>query len=236
MTLALVAPVQPGLPPSCHWTLVQWLKTFAMSHRRTRSRLHRRTTRGSAPTEESLIGLLREAEDAVVAAADGAAAVAVAGGEVDGAVGAVLHFAQAAKFADEEGLGVEDAARVCGVETHAHETLADQAGEEEVALQRGELRAGDEGRAGWGDGGREFQQRRDHPFARHLVVDDGPAVILSLLDDVDFVAAAGAVEPGGAVLGLELQTRPRLPVQTLRVSMAVGEDGRTREGIAGGDR
>src|SRR6266511_5350801 len=137
MTLALVAPVQPGLPPSCHWTLVQWLKTFAMSHRRTRSRLHRRTTRGSPPTEESLIGLFRSAEDAVVAAADGAAAVAVAGGEVDGAVGAVLDLAQAAVFLDEERLGVEDSARVRGIQAHAHQTLADQAGEEEVALKAG---------------------------------------------------------------------------------------------------
>src|SRR6266542_3370494 len=174
---------------------------------------------------QRLVWRLREAEDAVVAGADGAAAVAVAGGEIDGAVGAVLDLTQAAVFVDEEGLGIEDMAGVLRIEAHPHETLADQAGKEEVALESGELRPGDEGRAGRGDGGRELQQRRDHPFARHLVVDDGPAVVLSLLDDVDFVPAAGTVEPGGAVLGLELQTRHRLPVQALRVAMTVGEDG-----------
>src|SRR6266542_6612456 len=65
---------------------------------------------------QRLVWRLREAEDAVVAGADGAAAVAVAGGEIDGAVGAVLDLTQAAVFVDEEELGIEDMAGVLRIE------------------------------------------------------------------------------------------------------------------------
>ncbi len=67
-------------------------------------------------------------------------------------------------------------------------------------------------------------------------MDHGPAVVLPVLDDVDLVAAAGAVEAGGAVLGLELQARPRLPVEALGVAVAERVDRRSRKRVVGGDR
>src|SRR5262245_9034425 len=48
-----------------------------------------------------------------------------------------------------------------------------------------------------------------------------PTVILAALDDVDFVAAAWAVEPRRPVLGLELRVRSGLPGDALRVAVAV---------------
>jgi hypothetical protein len=82
-------------------------------------------------------GRLGEPEDSVVAGVRRTAAVAVAGREVDRAVGAVLNFAQTAEFVEEEVLDVEDPPRIDGVEAHADEPFAAEGGEEEVALERG---------------------------------------------------------------------------------------------------
>src|ERR1700693_393715 len=97
------------------------------------------SSRGEFINPQESGGRLRTAEDPVVAAAGGAAAVAVAGGEVDRAVGAVLDFAQAAVLVVEEGFGREDVARASRIQAHAHEPLAAQAGEEEVIPERQEL-------------------------------------------------------------------------------------------------
>src|SRR5262249_10337127 len=174
---------------------------------------------------------LRQAQDAVVPLSHGAAAVAVARREVDRAVGAVDDLPQPPVLPQEERLGPGDAARIGRGEAGAHQALPAGAGEEEGAPHAGGLRAGDEAGAGGGDRRRELEKRRDHPVARGLVMDERPAVVLSLLDDVDLVASAGAVEARWTVLGLELEARAGLPVETLRVAVAEREDRRAGEGV-----
>src|SRR5438105_15813810 len=103
----------------------------------------------------------------------------------------------------EQALLADDAA---AVEHNTNERLAAQAGEEEVAFELWEavrIRAAIEGCAGGGDGGRVFEERGLKSGARLRVMNQGPAVIFAALDDVDFVATAGAVEARRAVLGLE---------------------------------
>src|SRR5205085_6763660 len=70
----------------------------------------------------------------------------------------------------------------------------------------------------------DLEQRRLHALLRRAVVYDGPAVVLPLLDDVQLVAAAGAVKSRRAVLGLEQEIRTGLPVNPLRVAVAVRPD------------
>src|SRR5437764_11521348 len=52
-------------------------------------------------------------------------------------------------------------------------------------------------------------------------MNDRPAVVLALLDEVDFVAAAGSIATRWAMLRLEHSVRARLPVYALRVAVAV---------------
>src|SRR6185369_9198742 len=59
-------------------------------------------------------------------------------------------------------------------------------------------------------------------------MNDGPAVILSSLDDVDFVAATWTIKSTRPVLSLKHQIRPRLPVHSLRVAMTKRPDLRSR--------
>src|SRR5205085_8129192 len=103
----------------------------------------------------------------------------------------------------EQALLTDDAA---AVEHHPNDRFATQAGEKEVAFQLREavrIRAAIEGCARRGDGGRVFEERRFKSGARLRVVNQRPAVILAALDDVDLVAATGAVKTRRAMLGLE---------------------------------
>src|SRR6476469_6112917 len=52
----------------------------------------------------------------------------------------------------------------------------------------------------------------------------GPTVVLALLDDVDFIAAAWTIKTAWSVFGLKHQVRTRLPVHALRVAMAERPD------------
>src|SRR5215213_672135 len=59
-------------------------------------------------------------------------------------------------------------------------------------------------------------------------MDDRPAVVLSLLDDVDFVSAAGAVKTAWSMFSLEHEVRLRLPVQALSIAMSNRPELRSR--------
>ena len=83
---------------------------------------------------------------------------------------------------------------------------------------------------------RVLEDRRHHALVDSPVVDDRPAVVLSGLDDVDLVAAARAVESRRSVLRLDQEARLRVPVEALRVAVAVGEDRRAGKRIVRGDR
>src|SRR5262249_17467484 len=93
-----------------------------------------------------------------------------------------------------------------------------------------------EGGARGSDRRRVLEQRRYGPLLRLAMVHEGPAVVLAGFDDIDLVAAAGTVEARGPVLGLKLEPRARVPVETLRVAMAVGKNRRSRKRIVGRDR
>ena len=59
------------------------------------------------------------------------------------------------------------------------------------------------------------------PLAFLAVVDERPAVVLPGLDDVDLVSPARPVESRGPVLGLDQQAGLRIPVEALRIAVAV---------------
>src|SRR6185436_9227416 len=59
-------------------------------------------------------------------------------------------------------------------------------------------------------------------------MNDGPTVVLSLFDDVDFVAAFRPVEPAWSMFSLKHQVRLRLPIHSLRVAMTQRPDLRSR--------
>ena len=52
----------------------------------------------------------------------------------------------------------------------------------------------------------------------------GPAVVLALLDDVDFITAAWAIKAARTVFSLKHQIRSRLPVHSLRIAMTERPD------------
>src|SRR6185295_5534640 len=56
----------------------------------------------------------------------------------------------------------------------------------------------------------------------------GPAVVLSLLDDVDFVSSSRTVKSAWSMLGLEHEIGTRLKIQALRVAMTKRPDLRPR--------
>src|SRR2546423_1073505 len=165
--------------------------------------------------------LRHEAHDSVVVARGVSATVAVGSGEVESAVGSFRHIAYASVLAFEQTFLADDAATV---EHDALKTSPGEAAEEVVALELLKGGAAVERPARGRAGGRVFEQRRLHALLRRAVVYDGPAVVLPLLDDVQLVAAAGAVEARGAVLGLEQEIRAGLPVNALRVAVAVRPD------------
>src|SRR5262245_62376446 len=107
------------------------------------------------------------------------------------------------------------------VELYSDYSLAPQIAEEEVAAKLRKRRAAIEERARGGDRGSVFEQRRDHALFRFRVMNHRPTVVLASLDDVDFVAAARAVEARRPMLGLELRVRTRLTGAALRVEVAV---------------
>src|SRR4030095_11878982 len=126
------------------------------------------------------------------------------------------------------------------VELYADYALAPQIAEEEIAAKLRERRALIEERARGGDRRRVFEQRRDHPLFRLRMMNHRPTVVLAALDDVDFVAAAWAVEARRPVLGLELRVRAGLPGEALRVAVAVRPNLGARirppdEGVVRGD-
>ena len=51
-----------------------------------------------------------------------------------------------------------------------------------------------------------------------------PTVVLSLFDDIDFVATTRPIESAWSMFSLKHQIRPRLPVHSLRVPMTNGPD------------
>src|SRR5262249_23473358 len=155
-----------------------------------------------------------DAEDAIVVLRRAASSVTVRGREVERAVGPLPHGPDPAVLALEEGFLSNDGRPV---QDDADDPLAAETAEEEAPAEVRERRASIERAAGRGEGRRVFEQRRFHAGPRLPVVDDGPAVVPSPLDDVDLVAAARSVEPRRSVLRLEQQARPRLPVETLRV-------------------
>ena len=55
-----------------------------------------------------------------------------------------------------------------------------------------------------------------------------PAVILTALDEVDFITAARPIESRRPVLGFKHEICARLPIKTLRVAIAVRPDFRSR--------
>src|SRR5215470_585880 len=110
------------------------------------------------------------------------------------------------------------------VELHADYALAPQIAEEEIAAKLRERRAAIEERARGGDRRCVFEQRRYHALFRFRVMNHRPTVVLAALDDIDFVAAAGAVEARRPMLGLELRVRAWLPGEALRVAVAVRPD------------
>src|SRR6185436_5956806 len=75
---------------------------------------------------------------------------------------------------------------------------------------------------------RVLEQWRLQSFLRLRVMNDGPTVILPLLDDVDFVASAWTIKSTRTMLSLKHQIRSRLPVHSLRVAMAKRPDLRSR--------
>src|SRR6266508_1361678 len=107
------------------------------------------------------------------------------------------------------------------VELYADYALAPQIAEEEIAAKLRERRAAIEERARGDDRRSVFEQRRDHALFRFCMMNHRPTVVLAALDDVDFVAAAWAVEARRPMLGLELRVRTGLPGDALRVAMAV---------------
>src|SRR6185295_16724830 len=69
-----------------------------------------------------------------------------------------------------------------------------------------------------------FEQRRLQSFLRLRVMNNGPTVILSFLDDVQFVASAWTIKSTRTMLSLKHQIRSRLPVHSLRVAMTERPD------------
>src|SRR5215475_2578097 len=107
------------------------------------------------------------------------------------------------------------------VELYADDALSPQIAEEEIAAKLREGRAAIEERARGGDRRSVFEERRDHALFRLRMKNHRPTVVLAALDDVDFVAAARAVEARWSVLGLELRVRTGLPGDALRVAVSV---------------
>src|SRR5499426_1914299 len=107
------------------------------------------------------------------------------------------------------------------VELYADYALSPQIAEKEIAAKLRERRAAIEERARGGDRRSVFEQRRDHALFRFRMMNQRPTVVLAALDDVDFVAAAWAVEARRPMLGLELRVRTGLPGDALRVAVAV---------------
>src|SRR6185369_14012955 len=52
----------------------------------------------------------------------------------------------------------------------------------------------------------------------------GPTVVLSLLDDIDFVSATWTIKTAWSMFSLEHQIRTRLPVHALRIAMTERPD------------
>ena len=175
-------------------------------------------------------------QDPVVARAGPAAPVAVARGHVERAVGPGDDVAQPAVDAVHELLGLQDLPRIGRIEADADQPFADERREEEVALEvRQQVPPAERG-SRRRHRRRVLEHRRDHPVAGGAVVDERPAVVLPGLDDVDLVAAARPVEARGAVLGLDLEPGPRIPVEALGIAVPVREHRRAGEGIVGGNR
>src|SRR5262249_29141852 len=88
----------------------------------------------------------------------------------------------------------------------------------------GESRAAIKHSAGRRNCRRVLQQRRLLSLARLRVMDYGPAVVLSLFDYVHLIAPAGSVESRRTVLGFKHHVGARLPIDPLRVAIAVTPD------------
>src|SRR5687768_11054657 len=69
---------------------------------------------------------------------------------------------------------------------------------------------------------RVLEQRRLHSRARLRVMNGGPTVVLSLLDDVDFVSALRSVKSTWSMFRLKHEIGLWLPVHSLRVAMSDG--------------
>ena len=59
-------------------------------------------------------------------------------------------------------------------------------------------------------------------------MNERPTVVFAALDDVDFVAASGSIEPAWSMFGLKHQIAAGLPVHALRVAMTIRPDLGTR--------
>src|SRR5205814_1410353 len=107
------------------------------------------------------------------------------------------------------------------IQPHANDPFAAQASEKEVVFELRKGGAAIEHSAGRCNRGRVFQQRALKPCARHLVMNQGPAIVLPLFDDVYLVASTGAIESTWTMLRLKHEISAGLPVEALGIAMIV---------------
>src|SRR5207244_12394897 len=107
------------------------------------------------------------------------------------------------------------------VEYDTNDALAAKTSEKEVVSKLSERRASIKHSAGRSHGRCVLEQRRFHAFATLCVMNHWPAVVLSPVDDVDFISSAGPVETRRTVLSFKQSVSPWLPVDTLRVAIPV---------------
>src|SRR4030095_16434790 len=175
-------------------------------------------------TKDLLIGRL----DFHPHAAAGSAAAGAFGGNVDVAVGTLLHVADTHAKGNEQSLATLGLCPLCGSNTN--QLIGRQRADEQVVLPAWELVAGVEDDARRADRGHPEHARVVHAWLRERLIgyerpgvvashrDDGPSIVVSRGEDVDLVATH---RPD---LRLPQLTGFRIDGKAVSVAMAVGVD------------